>query len=343
MRTGTGAAWALLTTLVLVACEPSGPAPTSSSIPDPTTATGSAPTGIAGAAGACATPPGAEGAIAQVFRAASGECLAPRRLVAARCTATADPVIVLGIRREHPAVFLGGRYAVPARSVPDGAEVLGVSATERVWRTEGGDVFVEGAVATRWLRLPPRDALRGGPPDAWMIGDSILDGARDATLAALPRWNVTIDAVPGRTATGGIAPVNAAAGPVEVVTIELGTNDADPEVYRAAVESMSSTLSHVPLVMWVVPRSPKVSVDAITRTLREVVAAYPNATTADWAAAAPEDAFSDDGVHLLPDRQDAFSTFLAPRLTGWSRAVRGLGATSCVSSIAAGLVSAATG
>jgi hypothetical protein len=245
-------------------------------------------------------------------------------------------VIVLGIRRAHPAVFLGGRYAVPIHAVPDDAELLGVSATQRVWRTAADDVLVEGEGVHRWLRLPGPEAL-GGRPDAAMIGDSILDGAHEAVVAALPRWTLTIDAIAGRTATGGMAPAAAVGADAEVVVIELGTNDADPVAYRAAVDTMSQALDDVALVLWVVPRSPKVSVDAIARTLREVVAAYPNAATADWAAAAPEDAFSEDGVHLLPDRQDAFVDFLVPRLTGWSRAVRGLGATSCLAGIAQAL------
>jgi lysophospholipase L1-like esterase len=131
-----------------------------------------------------------------------------------------------------------------------------------------------------------------------------------------------------------MAPVaSAAAAAPDVVVLELGTNDADPASFRAAADSMSAALADVLLVLWVVPRSPKVSAAAIAVAIRDVASTHAHATTADWSAEAPADAFSEDGVHLLPDRQDVFASFVAERLSAWARATRGQGAASCVASV----------
>jgi hypothetical protein len=343
MRGRAGAAIAAIVSLAVPACEtlaatPPPPAPASSPVLDATEAPGTPP--------ACPLPPLPDPlVVAQVYRDPAAGCVPPRRLVAVRCSGLVDPVIVVGVRRRRPTVFLGGRFAVPTTAVPGEAAVLGVTATERVWWTPERELFVEGGGGTgRWLRLPPTGELRAHP-SGWLIGDSILDGASDAVMEALPRWELSVDAEAGRTAAGGMAPAaSAAASAPDVVVLELGTNDADPAAFRSAAGSMSEALADVPLVVWVVPRSPKVSTAAIGDALREVAAAHPNTTTADWAAEAPVDAFSADGVHLLPDRQDVFASFISGRLTAWARAVRGEGAAGCLGRLAEALgADAATG
>lgn len=250
-----------------------------------------------------------------------------------RCAADGTPVVVQRLGRRRSLVHLGGRFAVPVRALPLGAVEIGVSASERL-HVADGQLYVEASGSvTRWLTLTPSPQIVQGPPDASMIGDSILDGARDALPVVLPRWRITLDAEIGRTSSGGLSSIaQAAAFAPEVVVVELGTNDEDPAVFRANAEAMLSALAPVPLVVWVVPHSPATQVPAISQELREAVALHPNAAVADWDAFAPEEALI-DGVHLLPEQQGVFTEFLAPYLSEWLAVVRGRGPAGCLPAV----------
>lgn len=213
-----------------------------------------------------------------------------------------------------------------------------MSASERL-HVADGQLYVEASGSvTRWLTLTPSLKVVQEPPDASMIGDSILDGARDALPVVLPRWRITLDAEIGRTSSGGLSLIaQAAASAPEVVVVELGTNDEDPAVFRANAEAMLSALAPVPLVLWVVPHSPATQVPAISQELREAVALHPNAAVADWDAFAPEEALA-DGVHLLPEQQEVFTKFLAPYLSEWLAVVRGRGPASCLPAVRAAIL-----
>jgi hypothetical protein len=247
-------------------------------------------------------------------------------------------LVVRKLQERRPSVFLGGRFAVPVTSLPPDALPLAISATERIFVLDR-QLYVEaGGVVTRWLALPERAHVVVRGPNAAMIGDSILDGALPNLPAALPAWELTVDAESGRTSSGGrpLVPAAVAARP-EVAVLELGTNVEDPTVFRANADAMLSELVRIPLVVWVVPHTPSDLGPAMGREIREAVAAHPNATTADWDSFVPDGALMPDGVHLLADRQALFAEFLGSFLNGWLAVVRGRGAVSCLDPVRSSL------
>src|SRR2546428_7281097 len=80
-----------------------------------------------------------------------------------------------------------------------------------------------GGRVERWLSLPTDGAL-SNPPTAFMLGDSILDGGQNDIVARLSDWNVTVDAVIGRSSAGGITPAESLPAVPHVVALELSGN-----------------------------------------------------------------------------------------------------------------------
>jgi hypothetical protein len=269
------------------------------------------------------------------YRTLDGGCVPARRVLAVRCAVEGTPIVVQRLGRHRSLVHLGGRFAVPVRVLPPEGVEIGVSASERL-HVADGQLYVEASGSlTRWLAIRPSRGVVRAPPDVWMIGDSILDGARDVLPVALPRWRMTLDAEIGRTSSGGLSPLaQAAASAPEVVVVELGTNDEDPSVFRANADTMLTALAPIPLVLWIVPHGPATQVPAVSRELREAVALHPNAAVADWDAFVPEEALA-DGVHLLPDQQEVFTEFLVPYLSEWLAAVGGRGPVGCLGTVRA--------
>jgi hypothetical protein len=307
--------------VVLVSCQPTGVRAPS---PAPTASTGPVPEG-------CPIPPTGD-VLVGGFRTADGRCVPPGRMVAVRCDTDATPLVARGLGRRRRLVYLGGRFAVPVRKMPEGSVPMGVNAVERVYGIDGQLYVDASGTISRWLALPLDGAVSGGP-DATMIGDSILDGARTLLPDALPRWMIVLDAKIGRDSSAGYPlVVSAPASDPEVVVIELGTNDEDPSAFATNAEAMLSALPEVPLVLWVVPHGPGSLVPTLGRAVREAVAEHPNAATADWDTFVPDDALA-DGVHLLPERQGLFPEFLAPYLNEWLAAARGRGPAGCLDAV----------
>ena len=288
-------------------------------------------TATLGVGGCEATAALASGALVGRYRSATGACVAARQLSSLRCSPGTLPVMIRGTNGRI-SVFLGGTFAVPVAEVPATAALIGVSATDRVW-WERGTLWVEPASGppARWPAVPGQPRAIHRPLEVWMIGDSILDAAQLDVTELLPAWSVTVDAEVGRGAGGGVAAAAAAAAArPEAVVIELGTNDPSVSAFRSAADAILASLAAVSLVVWVVPRASTGGPGLVAEQLREAVAAWPNATTADWSAAAPPDAFASDGIHVLPERQRDVAAFLAGTPAAWLTAVRGHGPVACV-------------
>ena len=295
--------------------------------------------GVNAGASRCGIPD-VERALLARYRTVDGRCVRPVTALGVRCGTGSTPLVVRRLGGGRSVLYLGGRFAVPVRTVPPDGVTIGVTASERLLLS-GGQLYVEASGSlSRWLALSRSTPTSTGAPDAAMIGDSILDGARDVLPAALPRWRITLDAEIGRPSSGGpaLVPPIVARAP-DVVVIELGTNDEDPVVFRANTEAMLSALADVPLVLWLVPHAPSMQIAAVGRELREAVSAYPNTVAADWDAFVPEDALL-DGVHLLPERQDVFTGFLASYLSEWLAVVRGRGPARCLDEVRAAVLGA---
>jgi hypothetical protein len=288
-----------------------------------------------------------------------GSCLPGDVMVLYRCSPAAVPVLRIS-SVTAPALFLGGPFAVPVESLParvrfagssDGTEVLiadplsdpSAATSISASPSAGGIgseptsqpeplVFVRrDGVAERWLRLAGRRTLND-PPTVWLIGDSILDGGRDAVEAGLSDWSVALDAEVGRSSFSGVAlATDAAEQGADVVVMELGTNDSSGEDFRGHLIETLDILTGVPLVIWQTAKGPEEmpSIPAVNEAIREIVPAYPNAAIADWEAFAPEEALQEDGIHPDEGFEHLESELLLPLLSEWRAARSPEGATAC--------------
>jgi hypothetical protein len=253
-----------------------------------------------------------------------------------RCDPSSDPVLVLdGATR--PRVFLGGSFAVDAASTPPDARPLGVATLGRVFddpRDPRSAYVVAGDQVDRWLAVPDASQLNE-PIQAFLLGDSILEGAIFEVQGDLPAWEMTFDAVIGRSSSGGVGPMEALLGEPDVVVVELGVNDHDVGVFSANAERILTAAAGTDLVVWVTPHGPDSVTDEIDRAIPPLLAATSNGIVADWNAKVPLDALSSDGVHLDTGNTGLFADFLTPILHAWLAAVDGTGATRCGSDVLA--------
>jgi hypothetical protein len=285
-----------------------------------------------------------------------GTCLSASTMLLYRCASGDVPVLRVA-SEDGSASFLGGPFAVPVTTLPanvrfvgsgGGVEVLvsdpltGVSAPASPSATVPGPtpgpeeleplVYVRTDDRTeRWLRLE-RPRRVADPPSAWLIGDSILHGGRDAVAASLADWTLTIDAEVGRPSSFGV-PLAAVAveEDADVVLVELGTNDSVAADFRDHLVETLELLRDVPLVLWQTARAPVelTTIGQVNEAIREVVPRYPNTALADWEAFAPVEELMEDGIHPRDGAEGLESDLLTPILESWRGAISGDGATSC--------------
>jgi hypothetical protein len=183
----------------------------------------------------------------------------------------------------------------------------------------------------RWLRLEPSRRV-AEPPSAWLIGDSILDGGRDAVSESLADWSLTIDAEVGRPSSQGVAlAADAADQGADVVLVELGTNDSEAGEFRDHLVETLDLLRDVPLVLWQTARGPEelTIIGEVNEAIREVLPRYPNAAVVDWEAFVPVEQLMDDGIHPREGSEGLEAELITPILEAWRGAISGEGATSC--------------
>jgi hypothetical protein len=258
-----------------------------------------------------------------VFQGPDGECLPRSRVVGYRCH-EADPLVVLEAGSGAERRFLGGAFAVPVPKLPEGSEVVGVGDGSQLVRVPGDDRWlytVRGASIWRWLAMPPSDEVPQ-EPQAFMLGDSILEGAGPDIVAALPGWTIEIDAVPGRGSVSGAGIAAARTVDDEVVVVELGTNDRVGEAFGQSAREIVSAFRDVPLVLWQnVEGPPEIvpAVDDVNAAIEAVAGSRPNVAIADWASTVPEE-YLHDGVHPDAEHQDAMAGLIAPMLASWHAA-----------------------
>lgn len=345
MRRSRGSPALLIAVTLVAACEG---APTSHAPP-------LAPPPSPSAEGGACDRTTVDGAFVVIRFVLDGACLPGSSIVLYRCSASDIPVLRLA-GETGSVSFLGGPFAVPVDTVPanirfvgrgSGFEVLIADPIPAVPSPDSPDpsattappapdleplVFVrQDGLTERWLRMERRRSV-SDPPSGWLIGDSILDGGRDAVAEALAGWTLTIDAEVGRPSSQGIPPATEAAGQgADVVVVELGTNDASPSDFRDHLIETLDLLRDVPLVVWQTARGPEgaSTIAAVNEVIRDVVPRHPNTTIADWEAFVPADQLMEDGIHPIDGSEHLESDLLAPILTTWAGAVSGDGATSC--------------
>jgi hypothetical protein len=334
----------LLASALLVACERSAPSQAPPLAPQPS----SDPSG-----GACDEPT-TDASI--VLFDLDGMCLSGDTMLLYRCSPAEVPVLRMA-SEDGAESFLGGPFAVPVSTVPanvrfigrgDGTEVLvsdPLAGMPTPSSTESGSPPLPGpleveplvyvrhdGVTERWLRLE-RGRSVADPPLAWLIGDSILDGGRDAVSESLDgEWSLTIDAEVGRPSSQGVPlAAEAADQGADAVLVELGTNDSEAGEFRGHLVETLELLRDVPLVLWQTARGPEelTTIAQVNEAIREVVPRYPNTAVADWEAFVPVEELMDDGIHPRDGSEGLEAELLTPILETWRGAVSGDGATSC--------------
>jgi lysophospholipase L1-like esterase len=261
-------------------------------------------------------------------------CVPPEQLLGFRCSPDEPVVIEVGAgARRAPERFIGERWATPMDALPTDAFPLGDGGNLQVFGVPGDPRTLYVArddTVERWLRLPRLGA--SDPPTAFVIGDSIADGAESSILEALPGWSIGFDTLIGRGTSSALtaAAAQAAVRP-DVVVIELGTNDADPVAFRENGVVMLDALTHVPLVVWQTARGPLENIPGVNIHIRGLVSRYPNAVVADWDSFVSDDDLSSDGVHPAPGQEGLMAALIAPILIDWLELADGGGASSCAS------------
>jgi hypothetical protein len=228
--------------------------------------------------------------------------------------------------REVERRFLGGAFTVPVATLPKGAEVIGVGDGVQLVIAPDDPRWlytVRGSSIERWLPLPSM-ATAIGDPSAFLLGDSILEAAAGPLTLALPEWTLEVDASNGRSSAEGASIAEARITEDPVVVVELGTNDRDPDAFRANARRILKVFRAVPLVLWQTVEGPPemVETDLVNEGILTLAAHRPNVAIADWATEVPDDILS-DGVHPAPEHQDAMAALVAPLLRTWWRAVAG--------------------
>jgi hypothetical protein len=307
------------------------PAPTVSGVAATAVVPGDDPTSVP-AAPSCDSLRVAEPIVAvERFRTATG-CTSAVRAVAYRCAPDLDPMITLDVG-SSPTRYLGGRFAVPVPAVPEGAVELGAIAAGRVWilpSTPQSTLFVEDTTGVeRWLPLPARGGIQA-PPAAMVIGDSLLDGAQEELVAAMPSWTLAIDAEVGRSTSGAALVAESLLEPMpEVVVVEVAVNDHDPVAVRANLDRVVTATDHPQLLLWLTGHGPDAETDDVNRAIVAGMGEVARGAVLDWDRLVPEDALDFDGVHLLGDRQGEMADVIAIWLRAWHDAATGEGATGC--------------
>jgi len=265
-------------------------------------------------------------------------CVPALGAVAYRCDPSVDPMVVLGLSGQMKR-FAGGRFAVPALAVPEDAVDVGVTSAGRLWVVDGGGhdaLYVEGSEGVRrWLPLPSRNAV-ADPPQAVVIGDSLMDGSQEELVAALPDWSLAIDAEIGRGSFGAAGVAEALPLPMpDVVVVEIGTNDADAATFSGNLQRIATAADSPQLLLWLTGHGPDSTIDLVNRAIFAGMAGQPQGAVLDWDTLVPADALDPDGVHLLGDRQHVMADLIADRLAAWQDAVTGEGTTGCEGAVRA--------
>ncbi|MGH2630077.1 MAG: hypothetical protein ACRDHI_05920 [Actinomycetota bacterium] len=256
-----------------------------------------------------------------MFQGPDGECIARERLVGYRCDGAA-PLVVFDAGSASERRFLGGAFAVPVPSLPDASEVIGVGdgAELVAVRDEPRRLYtVRGSSIDRWLSLPDAATLGSGPR-AFMLGDSILDGGMTDMSLALPGWTIEIDASNGRSSGEGASIAESRVADDDVVVVELGTNDRDPDAFRGNARRILAAFSDASVIFWQTVEGPPevVEADVINTEIVAIAGRRPNVAIADWASEV-SDEFLFDGVHPDPQHQGAMAGLVAPLIRTWWR------------------------
>jgi lysophospholipase L1-like esterase len=159
-----------------------------------------------------------------------------------------------------------------------------------------GATAVSPAPAGAAPAFPP-----GRPTRVLVLGDSVIKGAEQAVIAALPGRDVVFDAEVNRSTGTGADIVAQRGTDWDVAVVLLGHNDGgSPGVFQPAAHSIVDQLKDVPYVSWLTIHEVRPYYPDVNHYVASLQADYPNLHVGDWnaiASAHPE-GVSGDGLHL---------------------------------------------
>lgn len=172
------------------------------------------------------------------------------------------------------------------------------------------------AAPTTTTTAPPTTTTAPPAPEVvYVVGDSVLLGAREELPAALPGRTVVVDAVGSRRLPDAIGLLRTRRAEVGdgVVVIDLGNNHVPEEgAFADHIDAAMQALDGVRRVVWVTLAERWPSRVELNAAIRDAPDRWPNAVVADWAPiAAADPALLDDGLHLTPAGAEALARLIA--------------------------------
>lgn len=183
--------------------------------------------------------------------------------------------------------WVGRETSSEARSVPDAPDASATVVTSPT---------VPTTTTTRQL---PGARLAAGPATLFVVGDSIMLGARAQVESALAGWDVTMDARVGRGIDEGIDIVTARRSPAaRVLAVHLCTNWAGSD-YRDRAERLLAAVPGVERVVWFTCTPWRSEVRAADDVIRTLPDTHPQVVVADWGVVSGGTGYiAGDGIHL---------------------------------------------
>jgi hypothetical protein len=188
--------------------------------------------------------------------------------------------------------------------------------------TTGGGSSTSTTVAVAGMPDVEVTALGKGGTEVYVIGDSVLLGAKEEVPAELEGWDVTMDAEGSRRLTQAIPDIEENGADARVVVINLGNNyipnEASPGGATTFAEQIDETMEALPdvdRVVWVTVAEVSDSRRAINEAIRDAADEYDNAVVLDWAAVVEanpgNEEIAGDALHLGAAGQQAIAELIS--------------------------------
>lgn len=202
---------------------------------------------------------------------------------------------------------------------PKAATVAPISATRTTAAPETEPTTAPSTTAPTTTVPPTTTTL---PPvtqnHVFVLGDSVLLGAANEIPAALPGWQVIVDAKVSRFLNQAIEVLQARRaeiGNAGVVVIQQGNNYLGSEQqFRDEIDQTMAVLAGVPKVIWLTVAEFRADRADVNKEILEAAQRYPNIVLADWNGAwlPNRGAFvSRDGLHLTRPGARAMAALIA--------------------------------
>lgn len=199
-------------------------------------------------------------------------------------------------------------------SVLTAVAVVGALSLAACGSESGGSGRAGGAdvPATTTTVDPRHEPLGPGANTVYVVGDSVILGAKTQVPGSLAGWKVTFDAKESRRIQAGVALLKTRRGPTpRVVVVHLCTNWAEHD-YAEQIDAAMAALDGVDRVVWVTCEPWRSEVAQADADIRAAADRYPNLVVADWAAIAEDPGYAyPDHLHLKTAGAEALAALVA--------------------------------